>query len=159
MRRYAGLLGVLLAAGCVERSYVVKTNPPGALVLVNDQPQGWAPVDGNFVYYGKYKFTLIKDGYETQTITEDMCLPWYEYWPLDFFFENFYPFKLEDKHRFSYEMSPPKLPDEMELKRRAEELRQARPRDSASGNAACAAPCTGTAFPADTAWPGDDSAR
>ena len=101
-----------------------KTNPPGALVLVNDQPQGWAPVDGNFVYYGKYKFTLIKDGYETQTITEDMCLPWYEYWPLDFFFENFYPFKLEDKHRFSYEMSPPKLPDEMELKRRAEELRE-----------------------------------
>ena len=52
--------------GCVDRRFVVTTDPPGALVLRNNAPIGFAPADDHFTYYGNYHFTLIKDGYETQ---------------------------------------------------------------------------------------------
>ncbi len=128
MRRQAILLGVLLAtglsAGCVERSFIIETNPPGAFVLVNDQPLGASPVDGSFVYYGKYHFTLFKDGFVTQHVVQDIPIPWFEYWPVDWFFENLWPFKLQDKHRFCYQLVPAQLPNTEELLRRSEELRQ-----------------------------------
>src|SRR5262245_38010859 len=63
MRRCACLLALVLAAGlaggCVERKYTVYTDPPNALVLVNNTPLGASPADGSFVYYGKYNFTLM----------------------------------------------------------------------------------------------------
>src|SRR5437660_464634 len=74
MKPYAGLLGaVTLAAlltGCVDRRYVVTSDPPGALVLRNGQPIGATPADGHFVYSGHYPFTLLRDGY--QTLAADM---------------------------------------------------------------------------------------
>lgn len=127
MRRCASSLGVLLAAalagGCVERSFVVETNPPGALVLVNDRPLGAAPVDGTWEYYGKYRFTLVKEGFETRHIEEEIASPWYEYFPLDFFFENIWPFKIVDRRRFRYEMEPARLPDVNDILNRSENLR------------------------------------
>jgi len=51
--------------GCVERRYVIYTDPPGAMVLRNGQTLNATPVDDHFVYYGKYKFTIFADGYET----------------------------------------------------------------------------------------------
>ncbi len=127
MKRIAWLLaaGLLPAGltGCVERSYVVESNPPGAFVLVNNQPLGATPVDGQFVYYGKYRFTLMKDGYETIHVDQDIPTPWYEYWPLDFFFENLWPGKLVDKHRFCYDMTPMQVPNSADVLRRSEDLR------------------------------------
>jgi hypothetical protein len=127
MRRRAGLLGVLLAAalagGCVDRSFVVESNPPGAFVLVNNRPLGAAPVDDGFVYYGKYRFTLIKEGYETLHVDQDVPAPWYEYPPLDFVAENLWPFQIEDRRRFRYDLSPARVPNAEDVLRRAEELR------------------------------------
>jgi hypothetical protein len=127
MRRIAGLVAILLTAGlstgCVERSYVIETNPPGAFVLVNNRPLGPAPVDGTFEYYGKYHFTLIKDGYETQQVEQPLPAPWFEYWPFDFFAENVWPFKIEDKRRFRYELAPAQVPNTADVIRRAEDLR------------------------------------
>src|SRR5581483_10051303 len=68
-RRAVLLVAAVLAggpSGCVERRYVIESDPPGALVLVNGQPLGTTPVDGYFTYYGSYTFTLIKDGYQTK---------------------------------------------------------------------------------------------
>jgi hypothetical protein len=106
------MVGVALAlasvglSGCVERRYVIESDPPGALVLVNDQPIGTTPVDYYFVYYGNYKFTLIKDGFQTKQVNQPIASPWYEYPPLDFLSENLYPGKLEDVHRFRYCLEP-----------------------------------------------------
>src|SRR5262249_58004588 len=73
MKRMIGRLGVLLSAalltGCVERRFVIESVPPTAQVLRNGQPIGFTPVDSEFIYYGKYNFTLIKDGYETLHVT------------------------------------------------------------------------------------------
>ena len=93
-------------SGCVERRFVIESDPPGAVVLVNGQPLGSTPVDGHFIYYGNYDFTLVKDGYETLHVDQRIRAPWYQ-WPLiDFASENLYPGKLEDVHRFRYAMQP-----------------------------------------------------
>ena len=76
MRHYLRFVAVTLCAlglsGCVERRYVVYTDPPGAMVFRNGQPLGATPADDHFVYYGKYKFTIIADGYETLTVEQDI---------------------------------------------------------------------------------------
>lgn len=110
MRRFGWLLGVAscvsLLAGCVDRRFVVTSDPPGALVLRNYQPIGAAPADDHFVYYGKYHFTLIKDGCQTMQVDQEVPAPWYEYVGLDFLSENLWPWKIEDVRRFHYKLEP-----------------------------------------------------
>ncbi len=119
-----GLLAITLLAGCVERRFVIESDPPGALVLMNGQPIGATPVDGHFLYYGKYQFTLIKDGYETLQVEEKFRPPWYEYVPIDFLAENLYPGNIEDVRRPNiYRLSPRMQPRTDALFGQAEQLR------------------------------------
>ena len=123
---YCGLVAVALLGGlpgCVERRYVIESDPPGALVLVNGQPIGTTPVDGYFQWYGHYAFTLIKDGYETQTFDQRLATPWFEYPPLDFFSENVYPGKVEDVRRLRYSLTPLTLVPTPDLLQQADQLR------------------------------------
>ena len=108
-----------LMAGCVKRRYVITSDPPGAIVLRNGQAIGATPVDDHFVYYGKYHFTLIKDGYNTLQVDQDIPTPWYEYFPLDFISEAFVPYHLKDVHRFSYPLVPLQQPRTDELLKQA----------------------------------------
>src|SRR5262249_15529581 len=98
------LLAASLSTGCVERRYVINSDPPGALVYRDGRPIGTTPVDDAFIYYGKYHFTLVKDGYETLHVEEDFASPWYEYPPLDFFAENVWPWKIRDVRRPNYHL-------------------------------------------------------
>lgn len=112
-----------LATGCVERRFVIESDPPGALVLVNGQPLGSSPADGHFVYYGNYTFTLIKDGFETLHVDQMIRSPWYQIPPLDFISENLYPGKLEDVRRFRYALQPAAQVNTQQLLQQAEALR------------------------------------
>jgi hypothetical protein len=110
-------------AGCVERRFVIESDPPGALVMVNGQPIGTTPVDYHFLWYGDYEFTLIKDGYETQPVTQRVAAPWFQYPPFDFVSENLYPAKVEDVRRFRYPLTPLVQVPTDDLLRKAAELR------------------------------------
>jgi hypothetical protein len=99
-------VGVGSLAGCVERRYVITSDPPGAVVLRNGQPIGATPVDDYFVYYGTYNFTLLKEGYETLQVEQEIPTPWYECFPLDFFSENLVPHPIQDVRRFHYTLEP-----------------------------------------------------
>jgi hypothetical protein len=92
-------------------------------VLVNGTPLGTTPVDGHFVYYGNYEFTLIKDGYETLHVDQCIRSPWYEYPGVDFVSENVYPGKLEDVRRFRYALQPAAQVNTQQLLQQAEALR------------------------------------
>jgi hypothetical protein len=122
------LLVVLLAAGlgggCVERKFVVDTDPPNALVLVNNNPLGPSPADGSFVYYGKYNFALMAPGFETLHVTEDIVAPWYQWVGLDFFFETLWPFEIQDVRRFHYQMVPQGIPNTADVLSRSSQLRE-----------------------------------
>ena len=126
-RSESALLGIAacagLVAGCVERRYVVETDPPGAIVYRNDQELGASPVDDHFVYYGKYKFTIKKEGYQTQQIYQDIPTPWYEYFPLDVISEVLVPFQIENVNRFTYHLMPVEQPRIDDLLRESENLR------------------------------------
>ncbi len=42
------LLSLVLCAGCVERRYTLRTEPPGALAVVNGEEIGQTPVSRSF---------------------------------------------------------------------------------------------------------------
>jgi hypothetical protein len=113
-----------LVAGCVERRYVITSEPPGAIVLRNGQNIGAAPADDHFVYYGHYHFTLIHDGYETLQVDQDIPAPWYEYPGLDFISENLIPWKIRDVRRFCYGLKPLQQPNIDQLLNRGTGLRE-----------------------------------
>lgn len=113
-----------LTAGCVERRFVVTSDPPGALVLHNGKPIGSAPADDHFIYYGNHDFTLIKDGYETLKVTERIRAPWYQWFPLDFISEVLVPFQIEDVRRYPYQLTPLQAVRPDEQMSRAQILRE-----------------------------------
>ena len=85
------------AAGCVQRRMTIRSNPPGALVYVDDYQIGTTPVSTDFIYYGTRKIRLVKDGYETLTVRQPFPIPWYEIFPLDFVTENLWPWEIRDE--------------------------------------------------------------
>ncbi len=110
MRQFTGWFGVALCAslltGCVDRRYVITSDPPGAVVYVNNQQLGATPVDNHFIYYGDYEFLLVKEGYETKRVVQHIPAPWYEYFLIDFFSENVWPHREIDVRRFHYQLEP-----------------------------------------------------
>ncbi len=126
MKRAGWLVGVVLgvaATGCVERRFVIESVPPGAQVFRNGQPIGFTPVDDAFVYYGKYQFTLVKDGCETLHVVQDVPAPWYQIPPIDFISENLVPFKIRDRRPFVYQLQPRRAVSSGEVLQRAQDLR------------------------------------
>jgi hypothetical protein len=122
-RRAVCLVALALLSGCVERRFVIESDPPGALVLLNGQPLGTTPVDGHFTYYGNYTFTLVKDGYQTKKVDQCFNTPWYEIPPIDFVTENLYPAKVEDVRRVSVTLEPIVQVNPQQLLTDADQLR------------------------------------
>lgn len=120
----AAVLSVGLATGCVERRYVITSDPPGAIVYRNGEIIGATPVDDHFIYYGKYHFTLVKDGYEPLQVDQPIPAPWYEYPLVDFFSENIYPGKVEDVRTFHYQLVPLQAVQTDQLLQQAQQLRE-----------------------------------
>lgn len=115
---------LVLAPGCVRRRLMVRSNPPGAMVYVDNQPIGTTPCATDFVYYGTREMRLVKPGYETLTINQPIPAPWYQIPPLDFFSENIVPRKIQDYRTVSYNLVPQVIVPTEQLLDRAEELRQ-----------------------------------
>ena len=102
----------------------ISSNPPGAIVKVDDVEIGRTPVSTNFVYYGTRKIQLSKAGYETLTVLQPIPTPWYQWPGVDFFSEHFSPGKINDDRLFSYNMEPAIVVPTDQLLERAQELRQ-----------------------------------
>jgi hypothetical protein len=119
------MLGLLLlaAAGCVERRYTIRTDPPGALVFVNGEEIGPTPVSRSFTYWGPREIVLVADGYQTQRIIQPMRPPWWDNYLTEFFSENLVPWTIRDDREFVYKLQPATLPATPELQARAESLR------------------------------------
>jgi hypothetical protein len=121
-----GLAVVVLAeSGCVQRRMTIRSNPPGAQVYIDDYDIGITPVSTSFLYYGTRKIRLVKDGYETLTVSEPISAPWYEYFPLDFVSENVWPGEIRDERVLDFQLSPQRMVPTELLLERAENLRSA----------------------------------
>jgi hypothetical protein len=115
---------LVLQPGCVRRRLMVRSNPPGALVYVDNQLVGTTPCATDFTYYGTREIRLVKSGYETVTRNQPIPAPWYEIPPLDFISENLVPRKIQDFRTVSFEMTPQVIVPTEQLMTRAEQLRQ-----------------------------------
>ncbi len=121
----AAVITAVAASGCVQRRMTIRSNPPGALVYVDDYQIGTTPVSHDFVYYGTRKIRLVKDGYETLTVRQPFPMPWYEIFPLDFVTENLIPWEIRDERAVELAMQPAaSTPPELVVAR-AEQVRLA----------------------------------
>ena len=112
-----------LLQGCVERRYTIRTEPPGAIVIVNGEVIGPSPASKSFVFYGDREITMMLDGYETKTVMQPIRAPWWDNLLTEFFTENIVPVSLRDEREFKYQLEPAQSPPLGELRDRAEALR------------------------------------
>ena len=120
------LLALLASAGgCVERTLKISSQPPGARVFVNDEEIGVTPLKFSFTWYGDYDVILRKTGYQTLKTHHRVAAPWFQWAPLDFFFEILWPTTLRDEHEMpEVALQPSAEPTNAELIDRAVELRE-----------------------------------
>lgn len=121
--RLAILACLLLAQGCMHRRMTIRSDPPGALVLVDGEEIGTTPVGYDYTYYGTRNITLIKDGYQTLTTPVTLKAPWYQVPPLDFFSDNFAMRKINDWREQTFTLQPEMLVPTDQLRDRANSFR------------------------------------
>jgi hypothetical protein len=117
-------VSVVVLPGCVRRRLMVRSNPPGAMVYVDNQLIGTTPCATSFVYYGTREIRLVKAGYETYTVNQPIPAPWYQIPPLDFVSENLAPRQIQDFRTVTYDLKPQTIVPTEQLLGRAEELRR-----------------------------------
>jgi hypothetical protein len=95
-----GLLG-----GCVERTLTIDSDPPGALVYLNDQEVGRTPLKREFTWYGWYDVAVRMEGYKTLKTSSAVIAPPWMWVPFDLAAELL-PFPVKDRHRLHYTLTP-----------------------------------------------------
>ena len=118
-------IAVAIAPGCVRRRLLVRSNPPGATVYVDNQPIGVTPCATSFVYYGTREIRLVKPGYETLTVNQPIPAPWYQIPGIDFVSENVVPKEIQDFRTVTYNLSPQAIVPTDQLLAKAQQLRDA----------------------------------
>ncbi|MEM1061275.1 MAG: PEGA domain-containing protein [Planctomycetota bacterium] len=123
----AGLVTALLvtSTGCqsMRRRITVRTDPPGALVLVDGEEIGYAPASIDFTHYATREISVVKSGYETDTRLHDFDAPLHQQPGPDFFVDNFSPVPLTDRRDVTIKLRPQGTVDTDDLLRRAGAMR------------------------------------
>lgn len=117
-------VAVLVPTGCVRRRLLVRSNPSGAMVFVDNQQIGTTPCSVDFIYYGTREIRLVKAGFETLTVNQPIPAPWYQIPPIDFVSENLLPTKIEDHRTVMLSLQPQVIVPTEQLLDRANQLRQ-----------------------------------
>ena len=104
-------LFILLMSGCVRRSLTIRTEPPGALVYVNDQLKGESPVNYDFVWYGWHRVMIRKEGFQRVDDRKRLRAPVHLWIPFDFVME-LAPVTIRDNREWSYTLAP--MPEQPE---------------------------------------------
>ena len=120
------LFAFLGAGGCVDRVLQVRSDPPDAIVTLDDQVVGKTPLDIPYTWYGKRYLTVEAPGYTQVRELIALNPPWWQYFPLDFITDVLIPFTFEDRSEFTYRLEKAAVSDEelREVKKRAAELRE-----------------------------------
>ena len=115
---------MLVLTGCVERRLTIITNPPGALIALNDEEIGTSPATVAFRWYGDYNVRITKDGFETLNTHRKLKAPLHDSFPFDFFAEILWPGRIIDKYEWTFTLETYVGPGREKLIRHAEETRK-----------------------------------
>ena len=119
----AATLASNVACNGVRRRLTITSDPPGAVVYLNNKEVGKTPISQNFVHSGTYNVKCYKEGYEMGETYYKAGCPWYLYPGFDFFSENFTPGELRDEQRCHVVLQQKRELPESELYEKAEQLR------------------------------------
>jgi hypothetical protein len=156
-----------LSSGCVQRRLLIRSDPPGAVLYVDNLRMGTTPCAINYVYYGTREMRLVKDGFETLKVEQPLPAPWYQVPPLDFVADVLVPYEIRDVRSVTYRLQPQYIVPKEHLLARAEELRRstqggaiypAGPQPQPLAPGAETLPPNGQPIELDTHLPGDLSA-
>ncbi len=117
------LMILVVSTGCVQRRLIVRTQPEGAFLTIDQQPIGYTPVAVPFTYYGTREIKLEKDGFKTVEVRQRIRPPWYERIPISFLAEHFSPRELRDERVLDFQLEPRQQVDPNFLLDRAATLR------------------------------------
>lgn len=119
----AALLAVaVLGSGCIQRTITVTSDPPDALVYLNDEEVGRTPVTVPFTFYGKYDVRLEREGYESLHTATEAEAPWWEAPGPDLVAEAM-PGDNDVELEWHYELQPREEVDPEQLLDHAKQLR------------------------------------
>ena len=118
------VLSAICLSGCVQRTMYVNSEPPGAIVYMNDQEVGRTPLQRDFTWYGTYDVQVRKEGYETLSTKSRVIAPWWQWPPIDLIAE-FMPWRPTDHQRLFYHLdeSAPGAANPSEILANAEQMR------------------------------------
>jgi hypothetical protein len=101
------VLAVLaLLTGCVERTLILRSDPPGATVVVNGDEVGVAPAKVRFETYGAFEVVMSAPHCRRLRAQVPVQPPWYEQIPFDFFSETLWPRMIHDEHLVTLKLEP-----------------------------------------------------
>lgn len=108
MRRLKTILALLalplLLAGCIERSYTVRTSPAEVTIMVDGKEVGTTPYTTYFLHYGTRQFIFSQEGHKRLVINQPIDPPWYEKFPVGMVTELFWPQMIHDHRDFHYRL-------------------------------------------------------
>ena len=116
------LAACLLGTGCVQRTLHVDSNPPGALVYLNDEFVGRTPTSVVFTWYGTYDVRLEKEGYQALSTSREAKQPLYDMPFIDVFAEAM-PGTVHSDVHWSFDLHAKEPVNESELVQRAKALK------------------------------------
>lgn len=115
------MIGPLACTGCVERRINITSEPPGAIVWLNDVEVGRTPVSTGFTFYGTYDVRLNLEGYEPLVTSAEAHAPVYEY-PVVDLLAIAWPGRIVSKVNWHFDLEPAQT-DQAALLERAAGLR------------------------------------
>ena len=130
MRRYKGsfvltlIVSGLCLTGCVERKLTINTEPPGAIVTLNDEEIGTSPVTVGFEWYGDYDVRIAKPGYETLKTHRNLKAPLHDKFPIDFLAQCINPQRIVNSYEWTFALEEKKPVDKDELIKEAQKLKE-----------------------------------
>ena len=124
----------LLSGGCVERTLLIETRPPGAIVFLDDEllrdDEGkplLTPTKVSFHHYGTREVVVRREDHLSANRRVELAPPVYQIFPLDLFTDLLIPYTFQDLHRVEIELEPAPTPTETAsgaLLQRAREYRE-----------------------------------
>ena len=119
----AVICGVMVLTGCVERKLTIVTEPPEAIVWLNDEEIGTTPVTVSFNWYGDYTVRIEKPGHEILNTHRLLERPAHDRFPLDFFAQVIWPGTIEDSYTWAFDLEPFQQASAEELVEQANQMR------------------------------------
>ncbi|MEL7498016.1 MAG: PEGA domain-containing protein [Planctomycetota bacterium] len=117
------MLVVPICAGCIQRRMIIRSQPEGAFVTVDNVPIGRTPLSVRYTYSGTREFKLEKDGFKTVKVQQRFDPKWYQTFPISLFSENFAGREIRDERVLDFQLEPKVQIQENLLLNRANDLR------------------------------------